>query len=207
MAGIWRRPEHFRPEHDGKAAIVIYVIIPFEQGKGFLSKLETLDISVCDVEAPAAYFVSFNGTTRKLSEAIGYGNDEDVGSASSYQFRTISATHPLNSGNGWRSTRMATDRSGNAKVGKEKTPTPPVSTPPSDPPESSWIIHGLNQIQEQIDRVEKRIQGQIDGLETRLRRFERFFWICQGILIAVLVIWAIVQFVVPNYQISITPKP
>ena len=59
---------------------MIYVIIPFEQGKGFLSKLETLDISVCDVEAPAAYFVSFNGTTRKLSEAIGYGNDEDVGS-------------------------------------------------------------------------------------------------------------------------------
>ncbi len=102
---------------------------------------------------------------------------------------------------------MATDRSGNAKVGKEKTPTPLVSTPPSGPPESSWIIHGLNQIQDQIDKVEKRIQGQIIGLETRLRRFERFFWICQGILIAVLVIWAIVQFVVPNYQISITPKP
>ena len=80
MAGIWRRPEHFRPEHDGKATTVIYVIIPFEQGKGFLSKLETLDISVCDVEAPAAYFVSFNGTTRKLSEAIGYGDDEGVGS-------------------------------------------------------------------------------------------------------------------------------
>ena len=58
---------------------MIYVIIPFEQGEGFLSRLETLDISVCAVEAPAAYFVSFKGTTRELSEAIGYGDDEDVG--------------------------------------------------------------------------------------------------------------------------------
>ena len=91
---------------------------------------------------------------------------------------------------------MATDRSGNAKVVREKTPTPRVSTPPSGPPESSWIIHSLNQIQDQIN-----------GLDARLRRFERFFWICQGILIAVLVIWAIVQFMVSNYQISVTPKP
>ena len=102
---------------------------------------------------------------------------------------------------------MANDRSENAKVGKEKTPTPSVSTPPSGQPESPWIMHSLNQIQEQIDKVEKRIQGQINGLETRLRRFERFFWICQGILIAILVIWAIVQFMVSNYQISITMKP
>lgn len=59
---------------------MLYVIIPFERGERFLPKLEDLGIPVCDVEAPAAYFVSFNGTTRKLSEAIGYGDDVDVGS-------------------------------------------------------------------------------------------------------------------------------
>ena len=65
----------------------------------------------------------------------------------------------------------------------------------------------LNQILEQINSVERRIQEQIYGLETRLRRFERLFWVCQGILIAVLVIWAVVQFLVSNYQISFTLKP
>lgn len=59
---------------------MIYAIIPFEQGKGFRSRIDELGIPVCDVEAPAAYFVSFNGTTRKLSETIGYGNDKNVGS-------------------------------------------------------------------------------------------------------------------------------
>ena len=58
---------------------MIYAIIPFEQGKGFRSRIDELGLPVCDVEAPAAYFVSFNDTTRKLSEAIGYGNDEDAG--------------------------------------------------------------------------------------------------------------------------------
>ena len=68
-------------------------------------------------------------------------------------------------------------------------------------------MHSLNQILERISNVERRIQEQINGLETRLRRFERLFWVCQGILITVLVIWAVVQFLVSNYQISFTLKP
>ena len=58
---------------------VIYAIIPFEHSEKLRSRIDELGLSVCDVEAPAAYFVSYDGTTRKLSEAVGYGNDEDMG--------------------------------------------------------------------------------------------------------------------------------
>ena len=68
-------------------------------------------------------------------------------------------------------------------------------------------MHSLNQILEQFDKVERRIQAQIHGLEARLQRFERLFWICQGALITVLVIWAVVQFLVSNHQIALTLKP
>ena len=102
---------------------------------------------------------------------------------------------------------MAIDREDGAKADNEKTPSQHQSTTPSGPPEAPWIMHSLNQILEQIDKVEKRIQEQINGIEARLRRFERLFWICQGVLIAVLVIWAVVQFLVSNYQISFTLKP
>ena len=102
---------------------------------------------------------------------------------------------------------MATDRHDDVKPDKEKTPKPLVSVSPSGPPESSWIMHSLNQIQQQIDKVEKRIQDQISGLETRLRRFERFVWVTQGAVITIIVIWAIVQFVLSYFQVSITPKP
>ena len=102
---------------------------------------------------------------------------------------------------------MVIDRDKDAKAGKETTPSQSQSTTPSGPPESPWIMHSLNQILEQIDKVEKRIQEQLNGLEARLRRFERLFWICQGLLIAVLIIWAVVQFLISNYQISFTLKP
>ena len=58
---------------------VIYAIIPFEHSEKLRSRIDELGLPVCDVEAPAAYFVSYDGTTRKLSEAVGYGNDEDMG--------------------------------------------------------------------------------------------------------------------------------
>ena len=60
--------------------VLIYAIIPFENGEKLRSRIDELGIPVCDVEAPAAYFVLYDGTTRKLSEAVGYGNDGDVGS-------------------------------------------------------------------------------------------------------------------------------
>ena len=102
---------------------------------------------------------------------------------------------------------MATNREDNAQADKEKTPSQQQSTTPSGPSEAPWIMHSLNLIREQINGAEGRIQEQINGLETRLRSFERLFWVGQGILIAVLVIWAVVQFLVSNYQISFTPNP
>ena len=102
---------------------------------------------------------------------------------------------------------MAIDRDDSATADKGKTPSQQQSTTPPSPSEAPWIMHSLDLIREQINGVEGRIQEQINGLERRLRRFERLFWVGQGILIAVLVIWAIVQFLVSNYQISFTSKP
>lgn len=94
---------------------------------------------------------------------------------------------------------MATDRKGAGKAHEKKAPASPqpektVTPPPSQ--ESSWIMFSLNRIQEQIDRI-----------EDRLRRFERLVWVTQGVVITIIVIWAIVQFMVSNYQVSVTPKP
>ena len=58
---------------------MLYAIIPFEPGGKLRSRIDALGIPVCDVEALAAYFVSYDGTTRTLSEAVGYGNDEEAG--------------------------------------------------------------------------------------------------------------------------------
>ena len=63
-----------------KAITVLYAIVPFEPGEKLRSRIDALGVPVCDVEAPAAYFVWYDGTTRKLSEAVGFGNDGDVGS-------------------------------------------------------------------------------------------------------------------------------
>lgn len=57
-------------------------------------------------------------------------------------------------------------------------------------------MFSLNNIQEQINRI-----------EDRLRRFERFVWISQGVVITVVVIWAVLQFVLSNFQVDISPKP
>ena len=94
---------------------------------------------------------------------------------------------------------MATDRKGAGKAHEKKAPASSqtgktVTPPPSQ--ESSWIMFSLNRIQEQIDRI-----------EDRLRRFERFVWMTQGVVITIVVVWAVVQFMVSNYQISVTPKP
>ena len=109
---------------------------------------------------------------------------------------------------------MAIDGNDDTKTDERKTRSQHRSATPPGPPESHWIMYSLNQIREQLDKVERRIQvridgleARIDGLEARLRRFERLFWVGQGMLIAVLVIWAVVQFLVSNYQIALTLKP
>jgi len=109
---------------------------------------------------------------------------------------------------------MAIDGNDDTKNSEQKTPSQHQSAAPSGPWEAHWIMYSLNQIREQLDKVweqldkvERRIEARIDGLEARLRRFERLFWVGQGMLMAVLVIWAVVQFLVSNYQIALTLKP
>ena len=102
---------------------------------------------------------------------------------------------------------MAIDGNDDTKTDEQKTPSQHQSAALSDPSEAHWIMYSLNQIREQLDKVERRIQVRIDGLEARLQRFERLFWAGQGMLIAVLVIWAVVQFLVSNHQIALTLKP
>ena len=109
---------------------------------------------------------------------------------------------------------MAIDGNDDTKTDEQRTPSQRQPAAPSGPAEAHWIMYSLNQIREQLEKVERRIQvridgieARIDGLEARLRRFERLFWVGQGMLIAVLVIWAVVQFLVSNYQIALTLKP
>lgn len=68
-------------------------------------------------------------------------------------------------------------------------------------------MHSLNRIEGQIHERFQRIERRIDNIEDRLRRIERFVWITHGVLVTVLVTWAVVQFLVSNYQISFTLKP
>ena len=52
---------------------MIYAIVPFQRSdkEKLRNKVETLGCPVYTDEDPMAYFVSYNGTTRELAEAIG----------------------------------------------------------------------------------------------------------------------------------------
>lgn len=94
---------------------------------------------------------------------------------------------------------MATDQKKNVGAPAKKSPassTPEKTVTPPHSHDQPWIMFSLNNIQEQINRI-----------EDRLRRFERFVWISQGVVITVIVIWAVVQFALSNFQIEISPKP
>ena len=58
---------------------MIYAIIPFETSEKLRSRIDELKVPVYAGEAPAVYFVSFKRTTNELSEAVGYGDDHQVG--------------------------------------------------------------------------------------------------------------------------------
>lgn len=58
---------------------MIYAIIPFEEHTVIANKIKEIGVPVCESEAPVVYFVSFGGTTRKLSTLIGFGDDDRVG--------------------------------------------------------------------------------------------------------------------------------
>ncbi|MDD9860239.1 MAG: hypothetical protein OXU40_07310 [Nitrospira sp.] len=58
---------------------MIYVIVSFKPGEELRGRVEALKSPVYAGESPSVYFVSYRGTTRELSDAIGYG-DAQVGS-------------------------------------------------------------------------------------------------------------------------------
>ena len=94
---------------------------------------------------------------------------------------------------------MATDRNASAGTSRKKTTastSPAKTVTPTPSHDRPWIMLSLNSIQEQIDRI-----------EDRMRRFERFVWASQGVVITVVVIWAVIQFVLSNFQVEISPKP
>ena len=101
---------------------------------------------------------------------------------------------------------MADDRDSRTEATRKKAPTKRSARDHSQGT-SSWIIHSLNRIEDQIHERFQRIEQRIDNVEDRLRRIERLVWMTHGALIIALVVWAVVQFLVSNYQISFTPNP
>ena len=94
---------------------------------------------------------------------------------------------------------MATDRNAGAGKSRRKptaSTSPAKTVTPTPSHDQPWLMFSLDTIQEQINRI-----------EDRLRRFERFVWISQGVVITVVVIWAVLQFVLSNFQVDISPKP
>ena len=94
---------------------------------------------------------------------------------------------------------MATDRDESMRTPEREalaSSTPGKAATPPHLHDQSWIVYSLGTIQEQINRI-----------EDRLRRFERFVWMSHGVMITVIVIWAVVQFLQSNFQFEISPKP
>ena len=60
---------------------MIYAIIPFRlpNEDKLLEKIKDLGTPAYTDEAPKAYFVSYEGTTNQLSDAIGYSEDDEMG--------------------------------------------------------------------------------------------------------------------------------
>ena len=59
-----------------------YIVVPVQQGGDELGKkITSLDAEVSDVWAPWFWLVSYSGTTEDLADAIGLGDDQNVGMA------------------------------------------------------------------------------------------------------------------------------
>ena len=63
---------------------MLYVVIPLrlpaDDDAHLRGKIRALDVQFYGKEAPRVYFVSYDGTTTELAEALGYGDDKAVGS-------------------------------------------------------------------------------------------------------------------------------
>ena len=62
---------------------MIYIIVPFGNiNEGAISeKVKGVGESVYDDEAPNAWFVSYDGTTKELADKLEFGDDIEMGEA------------------------------------------------------------------------------------------------------------------------------
>ena len=112
----------------------------------------------------------------------------------------------------------------NAKKSEDRDLSPPIRPEsPSHLPEGAnqWIMQGINQIndtlgeirkdiselKERVARVEEktsRVESGLQSLEKRVRSLENRFWIAIGIFV---VIVFLARIFLPDFDITITPKP
>lgn len=122
---------------------------------------------------------------------------------------------------------MTPDQKNNAENGENRElspPTRPESPSHSFSDASQWIMQGINRIHDRLDelgkdfrdlkervtRVEEkvesipRIENGLQSLEKRVRRLENRFWMTIGIFV---VIVFLARIFLPDFDITITPKP
>ena len=80
--------------------------------------------------------------------------------------------------------------------------------PKQDTDGSSWILHGINQLNEKIDRLDDRLDSRIEKLDDRLHVVEKRINRAIGWAMAMAALLAILQVVLRflgSVDISVTP--
>lgn len=72
----------------------------------------------------------------------------------------------------------------------------PTGLPEASTNLSQWIMNNIN-----------LLHGRLGTIENRLVSLENTVKISAGFLLAVGVVWVILQFLLSNYEITFTPKP
>ena len=120
---------------------------------------------------------------------------------------------------------MTPDKNDNAENAENREHSPPKKAEsPSPSNATSWLMHGLNRIEDQIAeirediselkeriaRVEEklesisRVESGLQSLEKRVRNLENRVWLAIGIFV---VIVFLARIFLPDFDITITPKP
>ena len=97
-------------------------------------------------------------------------------------------------------------------VDREKaTPADVGASQPIEPRQdgdgSSWVLNGINQINEKIDRLDDRLNGRIDNLDERIRLVENKINRATGWVMAVGAVIVVLQLVLEFFDISVTRTP
>lgn len=102
---------------------------------------------------------------------------------------------------------MTPDKNDNAENAENREHSPPKKAEsPSPSNATSWLMHGLNRIEDQIAeirediselkeriaRVEEKIKS-VPEIDRRLRRIEHIIWTVFGIVVAIGVLWGAIK--------------